>query len=127
MFYADLIKDFKNGARVASISSLDGVGLAHYAIYEHDQTVPKRLIILNLDEIQQSATRKEKTFDVSSVLGHSVLVTRLTGPSSNATTGIHWAGQTVGEDGNLIGRKAVESTNSTVTVGPSEAVIIERA
>ncbi|PLB49722.1 hypothetical protein P170DRAFT_357055 [Aspergillus steynii IBT 23096] len=128
LFYADLIGDFKDGARTASIPSLNGVGLAHYAIYEPGQTVPKKLVILNLDEVNQNTTRKQKAFDVSSALGQDVRVARLTGPSSNATSGIHWAGQTVDGLGNLIGKRMVESIfNSTVSVGSSEAVIIERA
>jgi hypothetical protein len=52
----------------------------------------------------------------------------LTGSSSIATTGLTVAGQTVDEQGNLSGAIVVEQVaDGVISVGSSEAVIIERA
>lgn len=112
---------------ISPIYSLDAENMAHYAVYTSSGDL-KKLIILNLDYFNGTTTRAYKTFDVTTVFGKSVSVTRLTGSTSVAQQGLTWAGQTVDGQGKVVGAKLVESVkNGNVTIGSSEAVIIERA
>lgn len=127
LLFAELVSDLGYNASIAPITSLDAFNLAHYAVYSSSSNVQK-LVILNLDYINGTSARTYKTFDVSSQFGENVTVKRLTGPTSVATKGLTWAGQSVDEDGNLSGSKVVERvTNGVISIGSSEAVIIERA
>lgn len=86
------------------------------------------MVILNLDYFNGTTSRTYKTFDVSSEFGKEVNVTRLTGATSVAQDGLTWAGQTVDGQGKLSGAKVIEAvTNGVVTIGSSEAVIIQKA
>ncbi|KAH8590030.1 hypothetical protein B0O99DRAFT_522066 [Bisporella sp. PMI_857] len=125
LFFADLVSDLYN-PRISHISSLDEIDLAHYAVYSSTRELQK-LVIINLDYCNSTVPRTYKTFNVSSIFGKGLIVKRLTGGSSVAITGITWVGQTVNREGNLAGSKTVEECkDGVVTVGSSEAVIIER-
>lgn len=127
LLFADLVSDLGRSPQIVSIPSLDAVDLAHYAVYSSPSDLQK-LVILNLDYINGTSPRTYKTFDVSSEFGKKFTVKRLTGSSSIADTNLTWADQTVDGDGNLSGTKVVEKvTNGVVSIGSSEAVIIERA
>lgn len=86
------------------------------------------MVILNLDYFNGTTARAYKTFDVTAVFGTNLSVTRLTGSTSVAQQGLTWAGQTVDGRGEVVGTKILEKvTNGNVTIGSSEAVIIEKA
>ncbi|KFY04146.1 hypothetical protein O988_00965 [Pseudogymnoascus sp. VKM F-3808] len=127
LLFADLVSNLGRTPEISPIPSLDSTGLAHYAVYSSSFNLQK-LVILNLDYINGTNPRTYKTFDVSSEFGKHVTVKRLSGSSSIATQGLTWAGQTVDENGHLTGAKVIEKvTNGVVSIGSSEAVIIERA
>ena len=112
--------------RISHISSLDEIDLAHYAIYSSTRELQK-LVIINLDHCNRTVPRTYNTFDASSVFGKDLIVKRLTGGSSVPTTGLTWVGQTINGKGNLSGSKTIEECkDGIVSVGSSEAVIIER-
>jgi hypothetical protein len=121
------VSDLDHNAQVAPIPSLDAFDLAHYAVFSSSSSLEK-IVILNLDYINATTARTYKKFDLSSTLGKNLKVKRLTGSSSIATTGLTVAGQTVDEQGNLSGAIVVEQVaDGVISVGSSEAVIIERA
>lgn len=127
LLFAELVSDLGHKPEIASVPSLDAFDLAHYAVYSSSSDLQK-LVILNLDYTNGTSPRTYKTFDVSSKFGQHVTVKRLTGSTAIATEGLTWAGQTVDENGNLSGTKFVEAvTNGVVSIGSSEAVIIEKA
>ncbi|OBT81651.1 hypothetical protein VE02_10289 [Pseudogymnoascus sp. 03VT05] len=127
LLFADLVSNLGRTPEIAPIRSLDATDLAHYAVYSSPFNLQK-LVILNLDYINGTNPRTYKTFDVSSEFGKHFTVKRLSGSSSIATQGLTWAGQTVDGNGHLSGAKVVEKvTNGVVSIGSSEAVIIERA
>lgn len=127
LLFADLVSNLGRTPEISPIPSLDATDLAHYAVYSSSFNLQK-LVILNLDYINGTNPRTYKTFDVSSEFGKGFTVKRLSGSSSIATQGLTWAGQTVDGNGHLSGAKVVEKvTNGVVSIGSSEAVIIERA
>jgi len=128
LFFANLVKDLGDDTKIAPVLSLDGPSVVHYAIYSADSTIPEKLVVINLDFSNATIARQQRTFDVSPVLGQHVKVTGLMGPSSGATTGISLAGQTVDGEGSIIGVKTLEyPAGGIVSVGSSEAVIVEKA
>ena len=128
LFFANLVKDFGEDAKIAPVLSLDGPSVVHYAIYSSDSKTPQKLVIMNLEFSNATIARQQRTFDVSPALGQQVKVTRLTGPSSDATSGISWAGQTVDGEGSIVGVETYEyPADGVVSVGSSEAVIVEKA
>ncbi len=126
LLFANLVSDLDHNARVAPIPSLDAFDLAHYAVFSSSSKLEK-IVILNLDYINATTARTYKEFDLST-LGKNLKVKRLTGSSSIATAGLTVAGQTVDGQGNLSGAITVEqAADGVISVGSSEAVIIERA
>jgi hypothetical protein len=127
LLFAELVSDVGHKPQIAAIPSLDAFDLAHYAVYSSSSDLQK-LVILNLDYVNGTSPRTYKTFDVSSEFGDNITVKRLTGSTSIATDGLTWVGQNVDGNGNLSGTNVVEKvTNGVVSIGSSEAVIIERA
>ena len=75
-----------------------------------------------------TTTRAYKTFDVTPVFGQKVRVARLTGSTSVAQQELTWAGHTVDGQGKVLGTKLVENVrNGNITIGSSEAVMVEKA
>lgn len=126
LFVADLVSELHE-PQISPIYSLDAENMAHYAIYSSSRELQK-MVILNLDYFNGTTSRAYKTFDVTSVFGKNVAVTRLTGSTSIAQQGLTWAGQTVDGQGKLVGTKVIERvTNGNVSIGSSEAVIVQIA
>ncbi|KAI9368486.1 hypothetical protein BJX61DRAFT_546498 [Aspergillus egyptiacus] len=117
--------------RVAPIPSLDSPSAAHFAIYDNDHL--QKLVLLNTEYFTGNGTsaRPSRDFDVASILGPKLRVRRLTGRSSDATTGVTWARQRARQradgDGNIIGALEIEDvSDGIVSLLASEAVIVER-
>ncbi|OGM39579.1 hypothetical protein ABOM_011758 [Aspergillus bombycis] len=124
LFIADLVADLKV-PRVAPITSLDSSSAVHFAIYDNDQI--QKLVILNMAYFNGTTTRSRREFNVASSLGSNLRVRRLTGQSSDARTGVTWAGQSVDASGSIIGDLSIEKVSTgLVTLLSSEAVIVER-
>ena len=124
LFIADLVADL-NAPRVAPITSLDSSSAVHFAIYDNDQI--QKLVLLNMDYFNETTPRSSKEFNVASSLGSKLNVRRLTGQSSDARTGVTWAGQSVDGSGGITGDLNIESVSTgIVTLLASEAVIVER-
>ncbi|PIG85404.1 hypothetical protein AARAC_002843 [Aspergillus arachidicola] len=124
LFVADLVADL-NAPKVAPITSLDSRSAVHFAIYNNDQI--QKLVLLNTEYFNERTTRSVREFNVASSLGSNLSVRRLTGQSSDARTGVTWAGQSVDASGGIIGDLSIESVSTgIVTLLASEAVIVER-
>ena len=86
----------------------------------------QKIVALNLEFFNATTPRPEAhSIDVSSVLGRDLNVRRLTGSSSDVTGNVTWAGQSF-DTGLAVGDVIMESSTGVVSVGASEAVIIER-
>ncbi|KJK61048.1 hypothetical protein P875_00042697 [Aspergillus parasiticus SU-1] len=124
LFIADLVADL-NAPRVAPITSLDSSSAVYFAIYDNDQI--QKLVLLNTEYFNETTTRSSREFSVASSLGPNLKIRRLTGQSSDARTGVTWAGQSVDARGRIIGDLSIESVSTgIVTLLASEAVIVER-
>ncbi|GMG11843.1 unnamed protein product [Aspergillus oryzae var. brunneus] len=125
LFIADLVADL-NGPRITPITSLDSNSAVHFAIYDNDQI--QKLVLLNTEYFNETTTRSSREFNIASSLGLNLKVRRLTGQSSDARTGVTWAGQSVDASGGITGDLNIESVSTgIVTLLASEAVIVERA
>jgi hypothetical protein len=95
-----------------------------YALYSGN--VLQKIVALNLEFFNATTPRPEaQSIDVSSILGQDLRVRRLTGSSSDVTGNVTWAGQSF-DTGLAVGDIIMESSTGVVSVGASEAVIIER-
>ena len=95
-----------------------------YAIYSGD--IIQKVIALNLEFFTSTTARPiSQGIDVSAVLGQNVSVRRFTGAGSDATGNVTWAGQSF-DTGLGLGNVTVENYNKgQVSIGASEAVLIE--
>ena len=86
----------------------------------------QKIVALNLEFFNSTTPRPApQSVDISAVLGRSLSVRRFTGASSDATGNVTWTGQSF-DTGPGVGDLVVEDSAGIVSVGASEAVLIER-
>ena len=85
------------------------------------------MVILNTHYYNATTgTRPAKYVDLSPVLGRNLQVKRLTSANTVAKNGTTWGGQSVNNEGNLVGEEIWEGSQSgVVRMYASEAVIVK--
>ncbi len=105
--------------------------VAGYALYSADadgnvtSSLPGKLVLINFANASQTA----RPFALGANVTDQVEIRYLLAPSVNETTNISWAGQTVGQNGDLEGQQTSSTQNCTggCTIdvpGPGLAVVL---
>lgn len=100
--------------------------LVAYAVYDSGRL--DSLVVVNMEpwNATQTGPRPYTRFWLPERLMGSARVKRLTAPGSDVKTGATWGGQTVDEEGNVVGRMVAESWNAgqAMDVGYAEAAVL---
>jgi len=102
--------------------------IAAYGVYTDAGRTRDRLVILNYASPTSTGEDANRQFYISENLTHNVSYRVLTAPDVTERTNITWAGQTVGQDGNLEGDQETSTIDckagcSIDVPGPGAALV----
>ncbi|PSK34591.1 hypothetical protein B9Z65_8917 [Elsinoe australis] len=125
LFLTDLVHGISK-PKISSVSSLDAIDLANYAVFNHKGDL-KKMVVINTQVYEDTnLPRQAKALDLKGAFGRRLRITRLTAPSVTSTSETTWAGQSTDADGRLRGEEITEcSEDGLVRVYAGDAVIVE--